>query len=314
MNHWPQRLARHTSGCGAWRSCGAVILLLAVAFSVPLGAAPLRITGDDGATLTLPAPPQRIIALAPNLTELAYAAGLGSKLVAVTAYSDYPPEAQRLPQVGDAFRLDWERLVALKPDLVLGWKSGLSARDLAMLHKLGLKRLVLEPRRLDEIPQALRLLGRVAGTEASAETAARRFEQQRDELHHRFASQPRVRAYVQIAHAPLLTVNGEHIISDVLRLCGASNVFATAPVLTPTVSAEALLAARPDILLALASTPASIEAIRRSWRTLPSAVSARQGFVDPDLMSRAGPRILQGAASLCEQVDALRAPGKLNDA
>lgn len=283
-------------------------LLFLVCLAPSLQAVPLAFTDDSGSALTFVALPQRIISLAPNLTELAYAAGLGDKLVAVTAYSDYPPEAKRLPLVGDAFRLDWERLLALKPDLVLGWQSGLSARDRAMFGKLGLRLLVLEPRHLDDIPKALRLLGQVGGSGDTAEAAAREFERQRDGLRLQYAARGLVRTYFQIAEAPLLTVNGQHIISDVLRLCGAENVFGTAPLLTPTISAEALLAAKPELLLALVASPRQAQEVRRSWQRLPLPAAQQQhyGLVDSDLMSRAGPRILQGAQVVCQQIASVR--------
>lgn len=283
-------------------------LLFFAFFAASLHAATLSFTDDSGTTLIFATPPQRIISLAPNLTELAYAAGLADKLVAVTAYSDYPPEAKKLPLMGDAFRLDWERLLALKPDLILGWQSGLSARDRAMFRKLGLRLLVLEPRHLDDIPKALRLLGQFGGTGELAEASAREFERQRDGLRLQYAARAPMRAYFQIADAPLLTVNGDHIISDVLRLCGAENVFATAPLLTPTISAEALLAARPDILFALAENPRQKEGVLRTWRDwpLPAIQQKRYGFIESDLMSRASPRILLGATAVCSQIDAAR--------
>lgn len=299
------------AGRGKGRFFGLLLFLACLAPS--LQAVPLAFTDDSGATLTFVTSPQRIISLAPNLTELAYAAGLGGKLVAVTAYSDYPSEAKKLPLVGDAFRLDWERLSALKPDLVLGWKSGLSARDHAMFGKLGLRLLVLEPRHLDDIPKALRLLGQVGGTGDVAEAAARGFERQRDGLRLQYAGRVPVRAYFQIAEAPLLTVNGQHIISDVLRLCGAENVFGTVPLLTPTISTEALLAAKPDVLFALAATPRQAEEVRRSWRGLPLPAVQQQhyGFVESDLMSRAGPRMLQGAEAVCRQIAPVRPAASL---
>ncbi|MBI3902573.1 MAG: cobalamin-binding protein [Nitrosomonadales bacterium] len=271
-------------------------------------AAAFTVTDDSNTQVAFDAPPQHIISLAPNLTELAYAAGLGSRMVAVTAYSDYPAAAKQLPQVGDAFRLDWERIVAFKPDLILAWKSGLSARDRAAFDKLKLKLLVLEPRRLDDIPRTLRLLGRVAGTQAASESAARAFEQQRETLRQQYAAHPTVRAYFQIADEPLLTVNGEHIISDVLRLCGAENVFATAPLLTPAISDEAVLKEQPQILFGIADTPEQQERMRAQWRKLPLR-AVKQGhmvFVPFDLISRSSPRILQGAEQVCKQVDAVR--------
>ena len=282
------------------------LAVLALAFAAQ--AAAFEITDDSGSAISFAEPPQRIISLAPNLTELAYAAGMGPRMVAVTAYSNYPRAAKKLPHVGDAFRLDWERIVALKPDLVLAWKSGLSASDRAEFQKLHLRLLVLEPRRLEDIPKDLRLLGRIAGTEGKAEAAAFKFEQRRDELRRKYASRPVVRAYFQIAAHPLLTVNGQHIISDVLRLCGARNVFADAPLLTPAISSEALVKARPQILLGIADTFAQRARIRAGWYRLPLAAvkAGHMAFIPFDLISRATPRLLKGAARVCRRVDAVR--------
>ncbi len=233
---------------------------------------------------------------------------MGSRLVAVTAHSDYPEQAKTLPQVGDVFRLDWERLVALKPDLVLAWGSGLSAHDCAAFEKLKLKLLVLEPRRLDDIPKALRLLGRIADTQAVAEAAAHALEQQRADLRNQYAGRLIVRAYFQIAAAPLLTINDAHIISDVLRLCGAQNVFANTPLLVPAISDEALVKENPQVMLGIAATREQEEETKSLWRRLPLTVvrEGHTGFVHPDLISRSTPRILQGARQICEQVDLIR--------
>lgn len=268
------------------------------------------LTDDSKAQITFDTPPQRIVSLAPNLTELAYAAGMGPRIVAVTAYSDYPDAAKQLPQVGDAFRLDWERIVAFKPDLILAWQSGLSARDYAAFKKLKLKFMVLEPHRLDDIPKALRLLGRIAGTENIAEIAAQNFERQYDALHQQYAMHSTVRAYFQIADTPLLTVNGEHIISDVLHLCGAVNVFADISWLTPAISEEALVKEQPQILLGIADTPQQQEQLRNQWQGLPleAARAGHMAFVPFDLISRASPRILQGAQQVCAEVESSRRP------
>lgn len=290
------------------RTLSILLACLLLCGAIGVRAATLVVSDDDGAQVRVDWPLQRIISLAPNLTELAYAAGMGPRIVAVTAYSDYPEAAARLPQVGDAFRLDWERIVALKPDLVLAWGSNLSARDRAAFAKLGLKVLVLEPRRLENIPRLLRQFGALAATVAEAEAAASAFERQADDLRRRYAARASVRAYVQIADAPLLTVNGAHIISDVLKLCGAENVFAAAPLLTPAISDEALVKEQPQLLLGIAATGEQEEQTRSGWRKLPllAARQGRTGFVHPDLISRATPRILQGAARVCELVDSAR--------
>ena len=286
----------------------AIFFCLLLFCATSQAATPFTVTDASGTQVVFATPPQRIISLAPNLTELAYAAGMGNHMVAVTAYSDYPQQAKQLPQVGDVFRLDWERLVALKPDLVLAWGSSFSSRDRATFEKLKLKVLVLEPRRLDDIPKVLRLLGRVASTESVAEAAAHAFVQQLDILRRQYAGRTKVRAYFQIAAAPLLTVNDAHIISDVLRLCGAQNVFAAVPLLTPAISNEALVKENPQLMLAVAATHEQEEETKKIWRGLP-LIAARQGrmaFIHPDQISRSTPRILLGAKRICEQIESAR--------
>ena len=268
---------------------------------------PFAVQDSSGARVAFTLSPERVISLAPNLTELAYAAGMGERMVAVTAYSDYPQQAAHLPRVGDAFRLDWERLVALKPDLVLAWGSGLSSQDRMNFVRMGIKVLVLEPRDLADIPKALLLLGRIAGTEAVAGAAAQAFMQQLDALRRQYAKRTQVRTYFQIAATPLLTVNDTHIIGDVLRLCGGRNVFAASPLLTLAISDEALVKENPQVMLA-AATLGEREGVRNSCQKLPlTAVRrGRVAFIDPDLISRATPRILFGSKQICEQIELAR--------
>jgi iron complex transport system substrate-binding protein len=276
-----------------------------------MGAGEAAVTDDRGATLALREPASRLVTLSPHLTELVHAAGAGGKLVAVALHSDYPPAAAALPHIGDAARVDLERILALRPDLILAWKSGNSAADIARLEKLGLAVFVSEARRLPDIARALRTIGRLAGTEAEAEATATAFERDIAALRGAYASRTRVRVFYQIWDRPLLTVNGRHIISDVLHLCGAENVFAAARLLTPSVSLEALIAARPQLVLGGSSALTPSE-FRRQWRTVGAealaALPAR--YVPPDLIQRATPRLAEGARVVCSAVDEIRASGR----
>jgi iron complex transport system substrate-binding protein len=281
------------------------IALLLAFVAAPLCAAPL--TDDRGHTLDSSVRPKRIAALSPHLAEIVFAAGAGSQLAAVVRYSDYPEAAGRVPQVGDASRLDIERILAIKPDLVLGWKSGNPAHDLARLEALGFPLFVTEPRRLADIARLVRTVGALAGTQSSADTAAAAFERELEALRRRYSARPAVRVFYEIWHRPLLTINGDHIISDVIALCGGRNVFAEAPVFTPAVSLEAVLAARPDVILGGSSATAPAD-FALEWR------SARIGalrelptrYVAPDLIQRQTPRMAAGARVICEHLEHLR--------
>jgi iron complex transport system substrate-binding protein len=253
---------------------------------------------------------RRIVTLSPALTELAYAAGAGSRIVGASAWSDYPEAAKGLPQVGDSSRLDAERILLLKPDLLLGWVSGNPAAEIARLERLGLPLYAVEPARLADVPRVLRAIGALAGTAADAERAAAAFEAGIAALGARYGGRPRVSVFYEIWDEPLLTVNRGHIISDVIRLCGGRNVFAGAPLLTPAVSWESLLAADPDVIIA--SLSSDNESAARKLRKLPSLRAAAQGrvyMIPADYIQRATPRILEGARRVCELLEAVRREG-----
>jgi iron complex transport system substrate-binding protein len=289
------------------------LLTRCVAFTaaalIASGAVARELTDDRGVAVTVREPPSRIVALSPHLVEIAYAAGAGEQLVAVVRFSDYPPAAARLPRVGDAARIDLERVLALKPDLVLAWRSGNPPGDLQRLERQGLRVFVTEPRRLTDIPRLVRLVGALAGTPDVAEASAARFEAELDVLRAKYGARAPVRVFYEIWHRPLLTVNGSHVISDVIALCGGINVFSDVPVLTPSVSLEAVVQARPQLVLGGSSAMAQGE-LTAEWRhARPAALRALPvRYVAPDLIQRQTPRLAEGARRICEHIDEIRGP------
>jgi iron complex transport system substrate-binding protein len=281
---------------------GAVLLLQNVT-----AAAAVSIADDRGRTLVLAAPAQRVVTLAPHLAEIAFAAGAGERLAGVARFSDFPEAVRRLPQVGDGSRVDLERIVALKPDLILAWKSGNQASDVARLEQLGFPVFVTEPTRLADIPRLVRAVGVLVGTARAAERASDEFNKQINALREYYGGRAPLRVFYEIWHRPLLTVNGRHIISDVITLCGGRNVFAGAPALTPLVSTEAVLAARPDVILGGGSAGGE-EEFAAQWRA--SAIKALRDlprfYVDPDEIQRQTPRIVGGARAICEDLEQVR--------
>jgi iron complex transport system substrate-binding protein len=262
---------------------------------------------DRGVSVAITPRPARIVALSPHLAEIVYAAGAGDRLVAVVRYSDHPAAVRRLPSVGDAARFDAERLLALAPDLVLGWQSGNPAHELRRVERLGLPLFVTEARRLEDVPRLVRRVGAIAGSEDGAEAAAASFERSLAALRSRYRGLPRVRVFYEIWDRPLLTVNGRHLISDVIELCGGQNVFADAPVLTPAVSLEAVLAARPDVILGGSSAGGEAR-LAAQWSAAPVAAlrEIASRYVSADLIQRQTPRILEGARIVCDHLHDVR--------
>lgn len=265
----------------------------------------LRVVDDRGVAIALERPAQRIVALAPHLAEIAFAAGAGAKLVGVSAYSNTPDEARRLPVVANYGRVDLERVIELRPDLVLAWQSGNSILQIERLERLGIPAVVTEARRLEDIPRIVRLVGALAGSAAVADAQARRFESAVHELSDRYASAHPVSVFLEIWHRPMLTVNGGHLISDAIRICGGRNVFAQAGFLTPVVSREQILGARPEAIVTTDSGGAAPQA----WRGLEAVPAVREHrvySVDPDLLLGQGPRLAEGVRALCRRLELAR--------
>jgi iron complex transport system substrate-binding protein len=279
-----------------------------LAFCCAAAAASVTATDSDGRRVTLDRPAERIVSLAPHTTELAFAAGAGAKLVAVSEYSDYPETAKRLPRVASSGTIDLERLLALRPDLVLAWRLEATAKALDRVVSLGVPLAYVEPHRLDEIPQAVELIGALAGTDRVAAAEAARLRTELARLRETYRGRPPIDVFYQINERPLMTLNGRQFVSDALALCGGRNVFADAPLIAPVVDAEAVLAANPQVIVAARSDPADT-AWQTPWLRFPELRAVRDGnllTVRAEDMHRHGPRAIGATAHLCELLDQAR--------
>jgi iron complex transport system substrate-binding protein len=192
-------------------------------FSVQVQAE-VAVRDDYGNTVRLAAPAARIVSLAPHLTELVYAAGAGARMVGAVEYSDFPPPARELPRVGSDAHISLEAVLAVRPDLIVAWPNPGSVRAINRLAEIELPVFRSEPRELEDIATTLERLGTLAGTGSKAQHAARAFRTRRADLERRYAGRPKVRVFYQVWDRPLLTVNGDHVISKVIGLCGGENV------------------------------------------------------------------------------------------
>lgn len=266
------------------------------------------VTDDLAREVCLEAPAGRVIALSPSLVELAYAAGAGEALVGAVSFSDYPPEAEELPRVGSNDRLDSEAMVALEPDLILAWHGGNPRVQLERLSALGLPVYYSDAQSFEAIAHTLERLGRLTGHEAEADDEARRLRDGVAALEQRYRDAPTLSVFYQVWDKPLMTVNGEHWISQSLALCGGKTLFADADALVPRPSIENVLAADPDVIIT-GGRDASDTQWHAGWRRFArlGAVQHDNLFViDPDLVQRATPRLLQGTRQLCQLLDGVR--------
>ena len=288
------------------------LLAAAVLLATASAHAAVTVVDDAGQTITLSQPARRIVSLAPHVTELIYAAGGGDRIVGTVSYSDYPPQARDIPRVGDNKALDLERIAALKPDLIVVWRHGNAQKQTDRLRALGMPLFFSEPRKLESIPTNLEKLGTLMGTETVANRAAGDFRLQVDTLRKTYAARPPVTVFYQVWQQPLMTLNGEHLVSDLLALCGGRNLFAREAPLVPTVSVEAVVAGNPEAMLTAGigatrpDKPLADFSMWEKWKQVTAVARNNLFIIDGDLVNRAGPRVVQGAAEICKDLEIAR--------
>lgn len=294
------------------RACALAALAV---MALPLAArAAVTVLDDEGRKVTLAKPAARVISLAPHITELLFAAGGGARVAGAMNFSDYPAQAARLPLVGSNSGIDIERVLALQPDLLVAWRSGNTARQLEELARLGIPVFYSEPRRLEDVATNLERLGALMGTAPAAAAAAAAYRGRIARLGERYRARPPVTVFYQVWDRPLYTLSGAHIVSDAIRLCGGVNVFAALPTLAPEVGLEAVLKADPEAVVGNQKFEKDDQGVEM-WKRYPTLLAARRGNlfeVPAEVLTRATPRIADGAQALCEALEQarVRRPGK----
>jgi iron complex transport system substrate-binding protein len=283
-------------------------LIISLALASASASAAITVVDDGGAQVTLQKPARRIISMAPHITELLFAAGGGARVVGAMNFSDYPEAAKKIPLVGSSSQLDMERVIALKPDLLVVWQTGNTARQLEQLRALGIPVFQSEPKTLDQVADSLSRLGSLMGTEAVAQVAAAEFRVKIARLEERYARRPKVRMFYQIWDKPLYTLNGQHIVSDAMRVCGGENVFNVLKVKAPEVSVEAVMQANPEAIFGGDQHDKADQGLN-IWKQYTGMTAVKRDnlfTLGGELLTRAGPRMVLGTADLCEKLEVAR--------
>jgi iron complex transport system substrate-binding protein len=282
------------------------ISLLFACLAATSARAAITVRDDDGNPVTLQKPALRIIAMAPHVTELLFAAGGGERIVGAVSYSDYPEAAKKIPHIGDNRQVDMERVIAMKPDLIVVWMHGSSERQIETLRQLGIPLFHSEPRKLDDIADSVLRLGQLMGTENVAQPAAADLKRQLAALRTRYAQRPPVRVFYQVWDKPLYTLSGAHIVNDAINLCGGENIFAKMTVTAPVVSIEAVLQEDPEAIFGTSEKDTGGVNIWRQYPGMQAVKNNNLFSLDGNLLNRAGPRMIAGTAALCEKIELAR--------
>ncbi len=273
------------------------IYLFLMVSMTPLSAGAVTVTDDAGQSIPVTTPAKRLLVLAPDLVENVFAIGAGDRVVGVVQGCDYPPAARRLQQVGSYAGVDLERILALHPDLIVTWKYAFP-RQLAALKRFGIPVYVAAPKKLEDIPHLMRNLGHLTGQDLTAEMAAQHFEKDINELKSEPRLAPAPKVFFQIDRYALITVNQDSWINQVIELCGGKNIFAHAKVIAPQVNRESIVMENPDIIFNVSVN----DDWKQSWQSWSSVTAVKQQrlvTLQPDWISRAGPRLVQGAGQVC---------------
>lgn len=283
-------------------------LFATAACLLSLGAhAAITVNDDDGRPVTLQKPALRVISMAPHVTELLYAAGGAQHIVGAVEYSDFPEAAKKLPRVGSYRLIDMERIVSLKPDLIIVWHNGNSERQIEQLRTLGVPLFQSEPKKLEDIPASVARFGKLMGTAPAADAVAADLRKQLTTLKTRYSGRPTVRTFYQLGSNPLYTLHGAHIVSDAMRLCGGENIFAEMKIIAPIVGIEAVLQEDPEAVIGTGDDKS--EGGVAIWKAYPAMTAAKRNNlfrVDGTLVNRSGPRMIAGAAQICDRLEQAR--------
>jgi len=288
-----------------------VIVILTWATESPA----IEVIDDASRSVVLEQPAQKIISLSPHITELIYSAGAGEKIIAVDDYSDYPEAAKSIARIGDANHLDIEKIISLQPDLIVAWGSGQSHNQfIEQLIHLQLTVYISSPEDLEAIPHTVENLGKLAGTYDYAQQQGQKFRDELKNIINEYRERPSITVFYEIWNQPLFTINGQHVMSKVIEICGGINVFADLAILSPEVNIESVISANPDVIIASGIKSGSENGSQRppwldnwlQWPTITAAKNNHLYHIPPDLIHRQTFRILQGARILCEQLQTAR--------
>jgi iron complex transport system substrate-binding protein len=276
-----------------WRLGAITVHLLS---GLMTSAAQVTVTDDLHRTVTLPVPARRIVSLAPSITESLFAIGAGEQVVGVTDYCSFPPEAARREHVGGMITPSIETIVSLKPDLILVSMEGNLREDFRRLVDLHVPVVVTNPRTLDDIAHSLRLLGTLTGHADEADSLVRHLAARRERCAVRLTA-PTKRVLMFVSLQPLIAVGAGTFLQDLLTGAGATNLAAHTGMTYPAYSREALTAEDPDVLLILSDALPALDRVTTlfpEWARLTAVRKGRVFLVNADLVSRPGPRAVDG--------------------
>lgn len=261
-----------------------------------------EIIDDSNKSFVFTKPVQRVISLAPDITELLFSAGANKQVVGVMQGSDWPSSVKHIPVVAAFDHIDAEKILALHPDLIIAPMTQSLNRQ---LEKISLPVFYIHIEKLQDIPIKIRQFGCMLNTKKTAETSARQFEHHYDALLHHYKNTKKITVFYEVWSKPLFTVSKNNWIDDVIILCGGQNIFADIQNDSPEVNIESVITRAPDVIIGAASDP-DWQNTWKPWTSIPAVKQHYLFSINPDEIERAGPRVLDGADRVCQWLAEVR--------
>jgi len=251
-----------------------------------------------GREIPVPAPPKRLIALAPNLTEILFALGLGDRVAGVTNHCNYPPEASLKPRVGSYIHLNVEQIISLSPDLVIGTVDGNERHILDLLEQANIKVFFVNPRDVRQAIATISTVGLVCGVPEKARQLSGSLTLRVNRVVEVTSARKRPLVFLQIHIQPIMTVNRNTVHHDLIRLAGGDNMTADEPVTYPRISLEEVIRRKPEVILVSSmEREGRFEKARQDWlqwTSIPAVQKGKVHLIDSDLIDRPSPRVVDG--------------------
>lgn len=282
-----------------------LFLLLNFFLGKEIGAIPLVVYDDIGVRVMLARPAQRIISLAPHATELVFSLGMGQYVIGRDKASDYPKAVLNIDTVADFQQVQIDKLLALKPDLIVDWQNSVLEKHRTLLQKNNIAIFISRPQSFRAIASNMEKLGSLLGVAEKGRQQAHVLLQEVDKLQKKYQRIPRKKVYIQLSHDPLLSVSNRLFIGDMVTRCGGENIFADSVAQLPIVNVETVLAANPAVIFYTGSTADFLQ----RWQKYPLLTAIKNNAfigVSSDLISRPGPRLIDAQRFICHAMDKIK--------
>jgi iron complex transport system substrate-binding protein len=260
------------------------------------------VTDETGRVVNIPDKPQRIVSLAPGITETLFELGLEKRIVGVTGYCDWPVSARSKPRIGGFTNPSVEKIVSLKPDLIIATIDGNRKDTVMKLERIGLPVYVIDPSDMSRILQGIIHIGDITGKKASAAMMVEKLKARLNTIIAQTGGKKKPRVFIQIGLEPLITAGGKTLIHEIIISAGGVNIAGEATANYPRYSAEGIVAASPEIVLfAPMAHDKEFTAVKKFWRNFPQVPAVKNNRiypVDTDIISRASPRVFDAIETI----------------